>query len=61
MWSVDSMISLIVVSTNALVAKSFDQHLRRISIQFWIKSQIQKAVVLGTVLIVRRRVFSLPT
>ncbi|CAH2244244.1 jg20188 [Pararge aegeria aegeria] len=44
----------IVVSVNGLLAKSFDQHLKKFSLGCWIKGRIQKAVVLETARIVRR-------
>ncbi|XP_069358840.1 uncharacterized protein [Maniola hyperantus] len=55
MWSVDSTIIVpIVVSVHGLIANSFDQHLKKLSINCWIKGKIQKAVVLETARIVRR-------
>ncbi|KAI8429475.1 hypothetical protein MSG28_000111 [Choristoneura fumiferana] len=55
MWDVDSTIIVpIVVSANGLIAKSLDQHLKRLSLDGWIKGQIQKAVLLDTARIVRR-------
>lgn len=55
MWDVDSTIIVpIVVSANGLIAKSLDQHLKSLSLDGWIKGQIQKAVVLDTARIVRR-------
>ncbi|KAJ8723807.1 hypothetical protein PYW07_007787 [Mythimna separata] len=55
MWEVDSAIIVpIVVSVNGLIAKSLDQHLRRLSLGDWIKGLIQKAVLLDTARIVRR-------
>ncbi|KAI8429903.1 hypothetical protein MSG28_000381 [Choristoneura fumiferana] len=55
MWDVDSTIIVpIVVSANGLIAKSLDQHLKRLSLYGWIKGQIQKAVLLDTARIVRR-------
>lgn len=55
MWDVESTIIVpIVVSANGLIAKSLDQHLKRLSLGGWIKGQIQKAVLLDTARIVRR-------
>ncbi|CAH2266837.1 jg8898 [Pararge aegeria aegeria] len=55
MWNVESTVIVpIVVSVNGLLAKSFDQHLKKLSLGCWIKGRIQKAVVLKTVRIVRR-------
>ncbi|CAH2233862.1 jg18646 [Pararge aegeria aegeria] len=55
MWNVDSTVIVpIVVSVNGLLAKSFDQHLKKIQLGCWIKGRIQKAVVLETGRIVRR-------
>ena len=55
MWDVNSTIIVpIVVSANGLIAKSLDQHLKSLSLDGWIKGQIQKAVVLDTARIVRR-------
>ncbi|KAI8433843.1 hypothetical protein MSG28_015797 [Choristoneura fumiferana] len=55
MWDVDSTVIVpIVVSANGLIAKSLDQHLKRLSLDGWIKGQIQKAVLLDTARIVRR-------
>lgn len=55
MWPVDSTIVVpIVVSAHGLIAKSLDQHLRRLSLGSWVKGQIQKAVLLDTARIVRR-------
>ncbi|KAJ8714401.1 hypothetical protein PYW07_002626 [Mythimna separata] len=55
MWEVDSAIIVpIVVSGNGLIAKSLDEHLRRLSLGGWIKGLIQKAVLLGTARIVRK-------
>ena len=55
MWDVDSAIIVpIVVTANGLIAKSLDQHLRRLSLSGWIKGLIQKAVLLETARIVRR-------
>ncbi|CAH0678041.1 unnamed protein product [Spodoptera exigua] len=55
MWEVDSAIIVpIVVSANGLIAKSLDQHLRRLSLGGWIKGLIQKVVLLDTARIVRR-------
>ncbi|CAB0030643.1 unnamed protein product, partial [Trichogramma brassicae] len=54
MWDVDSTIIVpIVVSANGLIAKSLDQHLKRLSLDGWVKGQIQKAVLLDTARIVR--------
>ncbi|CAH2237467.1 jg12800 [Pararge aegeria aegeria] len=54
MWNVEStFIVPIVVSVNGLLAKSFDQHLKKHSLGCWIKGRIQKAVVLETARIVR--------
>ncbi|CAH2236272.1 jg7036 [Pararge aegeria aegeria] len=39
---------------NGLLAKSFDQHLKKFSLGVWIKGRIQKAVVLETAHIVRK-------
>ncbi|CAH2218124.1 jg25479 [Pararge aegeria aegeria] len=38
---------------NGLLAKCFDQHLKKLSLGCWIKGRIQKAVVLETARIVR--------
>ncbi|CAH2215820.1 jg832 [Pararge aegeria aegeria] len=55
MWNVESTVIVpIVVSVNGLLAKSFDQHLKKLSLGCWIKGRIQKAVVLETARIVRR-------
>ncbi|CAH2268555.1 jg2242 [Pararge aegeria aegeria] len=55
MWNVESTVIVpIVVSVNGLLAKSFDQHLKKLSLGCWIKGRIQKAVVLKTARIVRR-------
>ncbi|XP_075985623.1 uncharacterized protein LOC142982824 [Anticarsia gemmatalis] len=55
MWDVDSAIIVpIVVSVNGLIAKSLDQHLRRLALGSWVKGLMQKAVLLGTARIVRR-------
>ncbi|CAH2269032.1 jg16056 [Pararge aegeria aegeria] len=55
MWSVESTVVVpIVVLVNGLLAKSFDQHLKKLSLGCWIKGRIQKAVVLETARIVRR-------
>ncbi|CAH2270127.1 jg7661 [Pararge aegeria aegeria] len=40
MWSVEPL----VVSVNGLLAKSFDQHLKKLSVGCWIKDPIQIAV-----------------
>ncbi|CAH2256851.1 jg11010 [Pararge aegeria aegeria] len=54
MWNVEStVIFLIVVSVNGLLAKSFDQHLKKLSLGCWIKGRMQRAVVLETARIVR--------
>ena len=55
MWDVGTAVIVpIVVSANGLIAKSLDQHLRRLSLGSWIKGMIQKAVLLDTARIVRR-------
>ncbi|CAH2255620.1 jg19327 [Pararge aegeria aegeria] len=55
MWIVESTVDVpIIVSVNGLLAKSFDQHLKKLSLGCWIKGRIQKAVVLETARIVRR-------
>ncbi|CAH2232371.1 jg15309 [Pararge aegeria aegeria] len=55
MWNVEStVIVLVIVSVNGLLAKSFDQHLKKLSLGCWIKCRIQKAVVLETARIVWR-------
>lgn len=55
MWYVGKTITVpIVVSANGLTAKSLVQHLKRLSLGGWLKSQIQKAVILDTARIVRR-------
>ena len=55
MWDVGTAVIVpIVVSANGLIAKSLDQHLRRLSLGSWIKGLIQKAVLLDTARIVRR-------
>ena len=55
MWDVDSTIIVpIVVTANGLIAKSLDHHLRRLSLDGWLKGLIQKAVLLDTARIVRR-------
>ncbi|CAH2241149.1 jg11599 [Pararge aegeria aegeria] len=55
MWSVESTVVVpIVVSFNGLLAKSFDQHFKKLSLGCWIKGRIQQAVVLETARIVRR-------
>ncbi|CAH2269135.1 jg23017 [Pararge aegeria aegeria] len=55
MWNVESTVVVpIVVSVNGLLAKSFDQHLKKLSLGCWIKGRIQKAVGLETARIVRR-------
>uniref|UniRef100_A0A2H1VQZ6 SFRICE_020923 n=1 Tax=Spodoptera frugiperda TaxID=7108 RepID=A0A2H1VQZ6_SPOFR len=49
MWNLDSaIIEPIDVSAKGLIPKSFDIHLRRLALGGWIKSLIQKAVLLGT-------------
>ncbi|CAB3261268.1 unnamed protein product [Arctia plantaginis] len=49
MWNVDSVIIVpIVVSAHGLIAKSLDQHLKRLTLDGWIKGLIQKAVLLDT-------------
>ncbi|CAH2245046.1 jg17443 [Pararge aegeria aegeria] len=55
MWNVESTVVIpIVVTVKGLLAKSFDQHLKKLSLGCWIKGRIQKAVVLETARIVRR-------
>ncbi|CAH2227192.1 jg14596 [Pararge aegeria aegeria] len=55
MWNVESTVIVPnVVSVNGLLDKSFDQHLKKLSLGCWIKGRIQKAVVLETARIVRR-------
>jgi hypothetical protein len=55
MWDVNSTIIVpIVVSANGLIAKSLDHHLKRLSLDGWIKGRIQKAVLLDSARIVRR-------
>ncbi|CAH2096931.1 unnamed protein product [Euphydryas editha] len=55
MWNVDlTIIVPIVVSVNALLTKSFDQHLKKLSLDCWIKGRIHKAVLLDRARIVRR-------
>ncbi|KAJ8736966.1 hypothetical protein PYW07_000237 [Mythimna separata] len=55
MWEVDTAIIVpIVVTANGLIAKSLDEHLRRLSLGSWIKGLIQKAALLDTARIVRR-------
>ena len=55
MWDVNTAVIVpIVVSANGLIAKSLDQHLRRLALGSWIKGLIQKAVLLDTARIVRR-------
>ncbi|CAH2235523.1 jg19500 [Pararge aegeria aegeria] len=55
MWNVESTVDIpIVVSVNGLLMKSFDQHLKKLSLGCWMKCRIQKAVVLETARIVRR-------
>jgi len=55
MWDVDSTIIVpIVISVNGLIAKSLDQHLKRLTLDGWIKGEIQRAVLLETARIVRR-------
>ncbi|CAH2267522.1 jg22610 [Pararge aegeria aegeria] len=53
MWNVESTVP-IVVSVTGLLAKNFDQHLKKLSLGCWINGRIQKAVVLETARIVRR-------
>ncbi|CAH2256717.1 jg10950 [Pararge aegeria aegeria] len=56
MWNVESTVVVpIVVSVNGLLAKSFDQHLKKLSLGCWIKGRIQKAVVLETARIRKRQ------
>ena len=55
MWNMNSVIIVpIVVTANVLIAKSFDDHLSKLSLGGWIKGLIQKAVLLDTARIVRR-------
>lgn len=55
MWDVDSAtIVPIVVSANGLIAKTLDQHLKKLALGSWVGGQIQKAVLLCTARIVRR-------
>ncbi|CAH2239942.1 jg3373 [Pararge aegeria aegeria] len=55
MWNVESTVIVpIVVSVNGLLAKNFDRHLKKLPLGCWIKSRIQKAVVLETARVVRR-------
>ncbi|CAH2256097.1 jg10379 [Pararge aegeria aegeria] len=55
MWVVESTVIVpIVVLVNGLLANSFDQHLKKLSLGCWIKGRVQKAVVLETARIVRR-------
>ena len=55
MWHVNSaFIVPIVVTANDLIAKSLDEHLSSLYLGRWIKSLIQKAVILDTAHIVRR-------
>jgi hypothetical protein len=58
MWNVNSVIVPIivpiVVTVNCLIAKSFDDHLSKLSLGGWIKGLIEKAVLLDTARIVRR-------
>ncbi|CAH2227606.1 jg25108 [Pararge aegeria aegeria] len=55
MWNVEwTVVVPIVVSVNGLLAKSFDPHLKKLSLGGWMKGRIQKAVVLETARIVRR-------
>ncbi|CAH2256714.1 jg10947 [Pararge aegeria aegeria] len=43
-WNVQSTVIVpIVVSVNGLLAKSFDQHLKKLSLGCWIKGRIQTA------------------
>ena len=54
-WDVNAtIILLIVVSVNRLIAKSVDQHLKKLSLSCWIKNQMQKVILLETARIVRR-------
>ncbi|CAH2241442.1 jg15639 [Pararge aegeria aegeria] len=53
MWNVESTVVVPIV-VFSLLAKSFDQHLKKLSLGCWIKGRIQKAVVLETARIVRR-------
>ncbi|CAH2234370.1 jg23672 [Pararge aegeria aegeria] len=56
MWNVESTVIVpIVVPVNGLLAKSFDQLLKKLSLGCWIKGRIQKAVVLETARILRSR------
>ncbi|CAH2209519.1 jg17517 [Pararge aegeria aegeria] len=42
MWKVESTVIVpIVVSVNGLLAKSFDQHLKKLSLGCWINGRIQ--------------------
>ncbi|CAH2244234.1 jg20178 [Pararge aegeria aegeria] len=55
MWNVESAVIVpIFVSVNGLLAKSFEQHRKKLSLGCWNKGRIQKAVVLETARIVRR-------
>ena len=55
MWDVSTAtIVPIVVTANGIIAKSLDQHLRRLSLGIRIKGLIQKAVLLDTARIARR-------
>ncbi|CAH2268880.1 jg21151 [Pararge aegeria aegeria] len=55
MWGVESTVVVpIVVSVNGLLAKSFNQHLKKLSLGCLTKGRIQKSVILETARIVRR-------
>lgn len=55
MWNVDlTIIVSIVASVNRLVAKSFDQHLKKLLLGRWIKGRVQQAVMLETACFMRR-------
>ncbi|RVE46395.1 hypothetical protein evm_008929 [Chilo suppressalis] len=55
MWDIDSAIVVpIIISAHGLIAKSLDKHLKRLALGGWVKSQMQKAVLLDTARIVRR-------
>lgn len=55
MWAVVSKnIVPRVVSANRLIAKILDQHLKRLSLDRWIKGQTEKAVLLDMTHIVKR-------
>ena len=54
-WDVNATIIVpIVVSVNGLIAKSLDQHLKKLSFTCRFRNRIQKAVLLETARIVRR-------